>query len=118
MNIFDAIEDGLHDDDLDKIITACKTRQKVIPLAVGDMIVVADNCSPKYMQGVKGKIKSKTSKKAKGETVYLVEVLSTEHWKLSGTKMLQFSPSNGGFKCLDINMPRSLITKVNAEVDA
>lgn len=118
MNVFDAINDGLHDDDLAKIITACKTRQKVIPLAVGDTVVVADNCSPQYMRGVKGTIKSKTSKKAKGETVYLVKVLQDEYWKLSGTKMMQFSPSSGGFKCVDINMPRSLIAKIHTDVDA
>ncbi len=112
MNIFDAIADGLHDDDLDAIISAAKARQKSIPLVVGDWVVVNDNCSPKYMQGVKGQIKSLTKVKKGGEPVYLVRVLDEEQWKLSRTKMMRYV--NGEYKCADINMQRTLISKVTS----
>ena len=111
MDVFEAIAEGLHDEDLDALMTAVKARQAAIPLAVGDTIVVNEQCSPKYMQGVKGKIVKKTTKKSHGHPVYLVKVLESETWKLTGTKMVRYV--GGEYKLLDINMPRNLIAKVN-----
>jgi hypothetical protein len=113
VNVFEAIEQGLHDEELDQLITACKNRAKLIPLEVGDIVRVNEQASPKYMQGVKGKIISLTNKQKYGGAVYLVEVLPDEQHKLAGTKMVYYS--GGVYKTRNIDMPRSLITKVTVD---
>ena len=115
MNVFEAIEQGLHDEELDQLVTACKKRMTQIPLAVGDIVQANEQCSPKYMQGVKGKIVSVTSKQKYGGAVYLVEILAEEQWKITGTKMAHHDPATGKLTVAKINMPRSLITKVTVD---
>lgn len=113
MHVLEAIKEGLHDEELDLIINACKARAQEIPLKAGDTIRVTDQCSPKYMSGVLGTIVTKTAKKSKGEDVYLVKVLPSEEYKLAGTKMARYS--YGEWKIAEINMPRSLMMKVEAD---
>lgn len=109
MDIFQAISEGLHDEDLQQIINAAKARQKAIPLKPGDKVVVLD-CSPKYMEGIKGEVLHKTSKKNHGDAVYLVRPLPEEVWKLTGTKMTYWS--GGEVRVKDINMPRGTLAKI------
>lgn len=111
-DVFEAIRAGDLDEHLVNLIDTAKSRQVAVPLKVGDQVVVNDNCSPKYMQGIRGEIKSVTGKRQRGNPVYLVKIDQSEAFKLAGTKMTRYNYSTGEYTVLDISMARDLIKKV------
>lgn len=116
MDIFEAIREGLHDDDLIAIEEACRARHKILPLKVGDAVQVSDQCSPKYMQGIKGTVVEVTKKKKQGETVYVVKPNQSEVWgPLGSSKVAYCKPGTLEITLRNIQFPRSLLKKVASD---
>lgn len=116
MDIFQAISDGLHDEDLDAIIKACRARAQSVPLKVGDKIRVSDEVHPQYWRGVLCTITSTEVKRFRGvyQTLYSckpdAEDSKTLH-QLSGSKMAAYDFSTGTYKFRGMRLTRDVMLK-------